>query len=335
MSPELIATLIKLAPTIIVLVELLICLLAGFLQGFRKSSILFLNFVIALAIGIGSFFAVTTILHTADLNQYLVLIGGSFGLDFSEAHSIVDAVGVVLDQYLSDYAFIAQIPEYQQIITAISGVVINLVMGLICLVIIPIIVRFILYIFYLIFNREGRYKKQIIEEGGVYKRQRLLGLLVGLGRGAILATLTISLLSSVYFIAAGGEFEEYEETPTLELLDSLGLDQYGIDASLIYEALKESRSTGVGAIFDVLKVNGESLDYFAFDLLFSSEFDSVKGYGKAQLNLRKELANLVGLVEDVLESNVINISTDGQTSIIINTEAYDEELKGKIRKANH
>ena len=312
MSPELIATLIKLAPTIIVLIELLICLLVGFLQGFRKSSILFLNFVIALAIGIGSFFAVTAILHTADLNEYLVLIGGSFGLDFSEAHSIVDAIGVVLDQYLSDYAFIAQIPEYQQIITAISGVIINLVVGLICLVIIPILVRLILYIFYLIFNREGKYKAKIIAEGGVYKRQRLLGLLVGLGRGAILATLTISLLSSVYFIAAGGEYEEYEETPTLELLDSLGLDQYGIDAGLIYEAIKESRSTGVGAIFNLLKVNGESLDYFAFDLLFSSEFDSVKGYGKAKLNLRKELANFVGLAEDVLESNIISFSSDEQ-----------------------
>ena len=241
MSPELLAMLITYAPTIIVLLEIVACVLVGFLQGFRKSSILFLNFVIALAIGLGSFFVVSHLLYTKDISQVLSLVGGFVNIDFGEAKSISDAIAVVLNQFVlpENLAFITEVAEYQQVITAISGVVINLALGLVCLIIIPIIVRIILYVIYLIFFREGRFKNRTIDEGGVYRRQRLFGLLVGLGRGLVLATLSISLLSSAYFIVAGGDFDSKEEDPDYTLLnyleEMLGLE--GIDTNLIYNPI--------------------------------------------------------------------------------------------------
>ena len=335
MSPELLAMLITYAPTIIVLLEIVACVLVGFLQGFRKSSILFLNFVIALAIGLGSFFVVSHLLYTKDISQVLSLVGGFVNIDFGEAKSISDAIAVVLNQFVlpENLAFITEVAEYQQVITAISGVVINLALGLVCLIIIPIIVRIILYVIYLIFFREGRFKNRTIDEGGVYRRQRLFGLLVGLGRGLVLATLSISLLSSAYFIVAGGDFESKEEDPDYTLLNNLeemlGLE--GIDTNLIYNAINESRTTGVGFIYEMLRLTGDPIDYYAFDLLFSSEFDSTLYYGKNKLNLRKELANILNLVETIIESDAVSIvEKDGSYSYNVDPEKIDDDMQNDV-----
>ena len=335
MSPELLAMLITYAPTIIVLLEIVACVLVGFLQGFRKSSILFLNFVIALAIGLGSFFVVSHLLYTKDISQVLSLVGGFVNIDFGEAKSISDAIAVVLNQFVlpENLAFITEVAEYQQVITAISGVVINLALGLVCLIIIPIIVRIILYVIYLIFFREGRFKNRTIDEGGVYRRQRLFGLLVGLGRGLVLATLSISLLSSAYFIVAGGDFESKEEDPDYTLLNNLeemlGLE--GIDTNSIYNAINESRTTGVGFVYEMLRLTGDPIDYYAFDLLFSSEFDSTLYYGKNKLNLRKELANILNLVETIIESDAVSIvEKDGSYSYNVDPEKIDADMQNDV-----
>lgn len=326
MSSETIALLIKFFPTLLAGLIVILCVLRGFFRGFRKSNILLIHYLLAFAIGAVLYFTISKKIFEMDLNAIFSVLGS----EFSQAHTIHDFIGVILKTNIPQLASLASNYYFQGIVEALGGLAINFVLAILCFFVIPIVLRLIFYLFYLLLYSERKHKKHKKAQGEKYRRHRLLGMVSGLVRGLVCATLTVSFINSFYFITVGGHFNEKgEETTNIQLLEALGKD-YDLDINLLYDALKDSRSTGVGMIFDKIKIQGKPLDYFYADLYSSSNFKTFKKQendevaalstilnstvegqeAMATLCIREELSLLIGLLEGVLETNAIKINGD-------------------------
>ena len=347
MSSETVALLVKFLPTILTAVCIFLCMLRGFLRGFRKSVILLIHYIISLAAGLFVYFEATKIVLSDELNSILA----SISPEFADANSLYDVVGILVNSYLPEFASLIGNEHLQQVVMALVGVGVSLVFGIVCLIIFPWVVRVVLYLLYLLFYREGKVKRHKEAEGDDYHAHRLMGTLVGVVRGFVWSVLLVSLFSSTFYIATGG-ISTNEEVEDLEILDQLeemiGLEGISssigveIDLNAIYEALKQSRSTGVGLLFDAIKINGTPIDLYYADLYLSSTFNTLpQAEGKldevfaylsedeaikselAKISIREELAMIVGLVEQVLESNAITIE---EGTIVISPEILEVEI---------
>ena len=347
MSSETVALLVKFLPTILTAVCIFLCMLRGFLRGFRKSVILLIHYIISLAAGLVVYFTATKIVLSDGLNSILE----SISPEFAEDNSHYDVVGILVNSYLPDFASLIGNEHLQQVVMALVGVGVSLVFGIVCLIIFPWVVRVVLYLLYLLFYREGKVKRHKEAEGDDYHSHRLMGTLVGVVRGLVWSVLLVSIFSSTFYIASGG-ISTNEEVEDLEILDKLEemIDLEGISSSIgveldlnvIYEALKQSRSTGVGVLFDAIKINGTPIDQYYADLYLSSSFNTLpQADGKleevfaylseeeaikselAKISIREELAMIVGLVEQVLESNAITIEDN---TIVISPEILEVEI---------
>ena len=338
MNSETTTMLVKFLPTLLALVLIILSTLRGFLRGFRKSIIFLIHYVISIVIGFVAYFNTSKVIMSA-------MPSGTFsnlGPQFAEAHSIYDVVKIFLETVAPDYAGAASNPYIEQVLMAFIGFGISLVLGIACLIIIPWIVRFLFYILYLLFYREGKYKNDRLAEGDDYNPHRFLGMMVGAIRGVLWSLFVVSFVSSTYFIMSGGIVEaEHTSTKNILILESLS-DTVGYDLNAVYQGLKESRTTGIGKIFDGILVEGKPIDLYYADLFLSSnvqtfekEEDSVEGLNAylssdealkgelAKFYLREELALLVNLLEDIMETNAINIEGD---KVIVDYELLTAEL---------
>ena len=94
-----------------------------------------------------------------------------------------------------------------------------------------------------------------------------------------------------------------------KLLDTLGKDS-GIELNLYYNALKESRYVGVGALYEKIRIKDTPIDYYYNDLFSSSTFNTVEEGVTTNFVLREETALFFNLAESLLETNVITIVND-------------------------
>ena len=333
MSGDTLTTLGKFLPTLLALVIIAYCFIRGLMRGFRKSIILILNYTIGIIVGFLLYKSVRSMLMTSDINWILSKVGNVGGMDFSDAHSFYDAAEVVLKQFMPTLSGAVENPNIQQVIASLAGLAVSLVTGIICLIIVPIIVRFILYLVYLLFLREGKFKRNKIAEGDDYRPHRLLGGVTGLIRGFATAALTVSFVTSLFFIVSGGITKSSEEeVKDIDLLEDLG-DKIGVDLNAIYRGVAQSRSTGIGLIFDNIKIKEKPIDLYYTDLFLGSSFttypkqkDDVKPVNSylsdveqlegelAQLYLREELTLMVNLLIEIYESGAITI-VDGKVKL--------------------
>ena len=347
MNSDTIALLIKFLPTILAAVLIVLCMLRGLMRGFRKSLILLLHYIISIAAGLVIYFNVSSLVFSDELNGIL----GSLSAEFAEANSMYDVIKILLQTYLPSVAGLANNQYIEQVVMAFAGLGISLALGIVCLVLIPWIIRFFLYLLYLLFYREGKIKNHKLAEGDDYKPHRLLGMAVGAVRGLVWSVVTITFITSFYFVLSGGITQAEEGEPeSIDLLTSLS-DDVGLDLNVIYRGLKESRKTGVGLLFDVVKINGKPVDLYYSDLFLSSKFkayprveDEVAGMAAyissdeavqakiAELSIRQELALIVGLLEGILESNAVNI-VDG--NVIFDRDALTSKVKVLIDEYVH
>ena len=336
MSSETIVTVVKFLPTLLALLIIVLCTLRGFLRGFRKSLILLIHYVISIVVGFIMYFSISKFILSDQLNSYFT----SLGADFSNANSIYDLIKILLNTYLPDYAAIAANPYIEQALMAFVGLGVSLVIGIVSLVLTPWIIRLFLYILYLLFYREGKVKRHKLAEGDIYNPHRLLGMAVGALRGVVCATLTVSLISSSFFVLSGGEVKTEASTENILILEGLS-NEIDFDLNAVYNGLKESRATGVGKIFDAILVKGKPIDLYYSDLFLTSNFKSLKNDNSdgtvytsettesivAELCLREEMALVVRLLENILETNAITI-VDG--NVDINYELLDENLDNYV-----
>ena len=329
MSGDTLTTLGKLLPTLLTLLILALCFIRGLMRGFRKSSILLIHYAIGLVVGFILYSPIYKMLMTSDLNWIFSKL--SFLGDFSEAHSFYDVAKILAEKFLPIISGAVENPNIQQVITSIAGIVVSLVTGIVSLIIIPIVVRFILYLGYLLFLREGKHKRHKLAEGEDYRRRRLLGGIVGLIKGSAKTVLLVSFVTSIMFIISGGISKTDEEIEDLDLLEQLS-DEVGVDLNAIYRGVLQSRNTGVGMVFDKIKIKGKPIDLFYSDYFLSSKFTVYKNNNAenqylsdeeilegelAEFYLREELTLFVKLFTEIYQSGVYQV-VDG--NIIIDEE---------------
>lgn len=327
MSGDSLANIISLIPTFLALAIIAINMVIGLLRGFRKSVILSINYVISVVIGIVVFFSAISITYSDQLGGFL----SSLGPDYAAAKSFPDVVRIFLETYLPSYAGVTNNAYLQQFIYAVAGLGVNLVLALICLVIIPLLIRFLLYIVYLIFFREGKFRSNKDDDGDDYKPRRLLGMAVGAARGVASTVLVVSFVTSFYFMLSGG-ITQNEKPEKIELFDNLSTS-LGVDMNAVYQGIKQSRTTGVGLMFDLVKIDDVPIDLYYTDLFTTSTFisprveeEQVSNLSQflsseevlkgeiAKLSLRAEGALLFELMGDILQTNAIKI-VDGEVKV--------------------
>lgn len=336
MSGETLQTLIKFLPTILTLVIILLCMLRGLMRGFRKSLILFIQYLIGLTVGFICYLKVSKMLVTEEIGWLFSMIGG----DFADAKTMYDFFEILIKDTLPKFAEAANHPYIYNIIMSLAGLGVSLVAGILCLVIIPLIVRWILYLIYLIFYREGKRKRHIRAEGDEYRPRRLLGMAVGAARGIICSFLFVSIVTTSFYLVSGGDTEGSDS----DLLKSLE-DTVGVDINAIYNGIIESRTTGVGLIYNKIVIKDQPIDLLYTKLFLKSSFtykeyvpisqsianltDSIPGGEEVQFDLLDELKLLFDLANIVLESNVITVH-DG--AYVVDLELLEEVLTPEIEQ---
>ena len=166
MSSESVALLVKFLPTILTAVCIFLCMLRGFLRGFRKSVILLIHYIISLAAGLFVYFEATKIVLSDELNSILA----SISPEFADANSLYDVVGILVNSYLPEFASLIGNEHLQQVVMTLVGVGVSLVFGIVCLIVFPWVVRVVLYLLYLLFYREGKVKRHKEAEGDDYSQ---------------------------------------------------------------------------------------------------------------------------------------------------------------------
>ena len=339
MTIDLICTLIKFLPTILVLVLIVLSMIRGFMRGFRKSLILFIHYLISFAIGVALFYTILPKVATMNLNFLYGPLGDAIGIDLNSCNTLEEVIKVIVSENFADFSGALENENLKQLVNSFAEGMINFGGGIICLFIIPWVIRIILYFFYLLFYREGKRKKNIRKEGGVYYKKRLLGMSLGIARGLLNSVLFISVFSSMYYISVGGiYYDEPKEDANIAFFDTLDFEN-SADMNKIYAAIKSSRKTGIGLLFENIKVNGEPIDYWLNDALFSSKFTSLDVDKDGEpvekvFNFRKEIAILVGVFEQLLECESIElVMEDGKLiEYRIDYDKFETEIDAALEK---
>lgn len=295
-------------PTIIFLIILIIHMIKGLLNGFRKSVILFVNMIIAFMISIIIFFIIFRNNFNENLVTYLDFI-------FTKINNqqLYQVLGTNTKRELfSDYILDYIILNYSSLISNINISITNLMILLFSLVevilrivmlvvisIIYIILKFLLYIIYLIFFKEGRFKKKIQKQflEGIrtkdYKKRRLLGLLIGTIRGLIVGVIVLSFVGYNFYSFTNGEYSNEE----LNLVDE---ELFGIDINPYVEIINQYGKTGVGHILE--SIGGENGPWYLLiaDSFLTSKYEvEIDGsIVEGSLNYREELGPIIGFIKD-------------------------------------
>lgn len=325
-----IAALIQYLPTLLALLIISICTIRGAIKGFRKSTILFVQYLVSIAIGFIVYFACRDLFYNADYSS----LWSAFGEEFANAKTLYDGLVVLIGKISPQFEGLVNNEYMKEVINGLAGMFVSVGYGILTLIILPLTVRIFLYMIYLIFYREGKYKKRLEKQDKEYKPRRLLGLIPGVLRGFVCATISISLLNSCYFILGGGTSLEKGSEENITLLEQFN-DDLGYDLNVIYQGFKKSRNSGIGKIYEAIKINGVPIDYAYFDLFTSSKINVDNSDDNSispvlallsensnisieTILLREEIALIFKLVEDLLETNAIVIQGE---DVLIDREA--------------
>ena len=338
MSGDSLTNLVSLIPTLLALAIIAINMVIAYRRGFKKSTILLIGYFISLAIGIVIFFQAVSITYSDNLGGIL----SSLGPDFAEANSIIDVAHIGLKMFLPDFAGATNNAYLQQFIYAIAGLGVNLILAVICLVFIPLLARVLMITMATVANR--KYRKGLENNNTNDQKHTILALTIGAVRGFATVIVVVSFVTSAYFVVSGG-ISTKEKTEKIEILDSLG-SSIGVDIDAIYQGIKKSRTTGIGVVFDFIKIQNTPIDLFYTDLFTVSSFTSptikddeispvsqylsneevLKGE-VAKLSLRTEGALLFDLLNDILQTNAIKI-VNGQ--VTVDRAILDTDIKTMV-----
>lgn len=349
MSTSLIAGLIAWLPTILVGIWLLICLVGGAIRGFRKSLILFIHYIISIVIGFVLFYILKEKILTMNFSFVFSKVGNIGNIDISGANTAYDLAELFVKDFANDYSALAQNADIQQVVAAMAGALVSFVLGIICIFIIPWLIRIILYIIYLLFYREGKHRRNMELDGIPYSKHSFFGLLIGVARGLIVGTLWVSLLSAMYFMVSGDTKTSSELKINLnETLEKVGytlpkgLDNF-VDIDAYYKAIVNSRKTGIGLLYDNIRFDfdgdgqKDAIDYFAADWMLSSP--KITSYRKdekgnnitVRFNIRKEIGSLMNLLVEVINSDVVSVKEeDGEKVPYVELKKLDDAFEEKV-----
>lgn len=293
---------IMLIPTILFFAIIVTWTIRGLMKGFRKGIIQFTLMIVALILSI-----IVFVILTANGGKLLYQM---FGPNLDEALGVnmpddfnaifgtnITASEVNLVDSLSTYVFklivdsfdgIENVPiEYYQLANVIGEWGLRLVVFLVCLLVYLVFKILLWLIVYLPFFREGKYKKKCLARGKKYSKHRLLGSLVGAVRGAIIATVSVSVLAtSIYILTAGREAQESKFSDDT-LSDIYDIDNY----------VREFGDSGILKLFNNVNINDVPFYMFFANSILQAKYD----YNGEVVYATEEIMAFTGLAQDMLD----------------------------------
>ena len=300
---------IQWGPTILVALIMFSAFLTGVIRGFRKSTILALNALIAFILVI---IAYVGLVSEPNVDEYVVTYANKvlyqFGLDSVQimlgasdsSNSLREILTEILPTYM-DYGegVSAVIKDNGAYLGALVNSVYHIVFAIISSVIYYVLV-FIFYILYLIFLPERRYKRKkhklyVAGVGSEYKKHHLLGGLVGSLRGVVYSLVFLSFFGTLLFIVTGSDGST--ESEDVKFGDEK-IDEY-YD---IYEAVGEYGNYGIYSLLNSFKDKNNVPYYlFAADLVLSGSYEDRENNVSAEIIYREEFGNYVKFARSTVE----------------------------------
>lgn len=330
-------------PTILFFVIFLWQLIAGLRRGLRKSTILFINMMIAMGVTLIIFFIFFGSKFDENLVKYYNVIANWFNLG-----SLGSVLGTGVEHArLSDYILdliVKNIDSTKYVIsdTASLSATIQLVIVLaesitryvvfFVMSIVYYLMKFLLYIIYLIFFKEKRYKKKIAQNFclGIstkeYKPKHLWGMAVGAFRGLVVGIFIFSFIGGAFHMLTNGE---YSKDDLIEE-DVIVADSFRINS--VIEMVNRYGKTGIGQVLESIgtKKNGPwylliADGIISVDYKVTIDGEEVGG----TLVPRKELGPIMGLVKDsYILFKDYNVDLNRLNDPTYLSEALNSEING-------
>ena len=330
-------------PTILFFVIFLWQLIAGLRRGLRKSTILFINMMIAMGVTLIIFFIFFGSKFDENLVKYYNVIANWFNLE-----SLGSVLGTGVEHArLSDYILdliVKNIDSTKYVIsdTASLSATIQLVIVLaesitryvvfFVMSIVYYLMKFLLYIIYLILFKEKRYKKKIAQNFclGIstkeYKPKHLWGMAVGAFRGLVVGIFIFSFIGGAFHMLTNGE---YSKDDLIEE-DVIVADSFRINS--VIEMVNRYGKTGIGQVLESIgtKKNGPWYLLIA-DGIISVDYEvTIDGEEVGgTLVPRKELGPIMGLVKDsYILFKDYNVDLNRLNDPTYLSEALNSEING-------
>ncbi len=291
--------LITWAPTIVFALFLILNLFDGARRGFSKSVKLFITFVLSVIVAIGFYLLVNDRFDTLiveSINKTLPVVK-SILVNFMDTSSIPSNTTEVLNKIfertygaVSDHAkfseYLEQIlastnyfseasqglslAEATKLLYSLSMLIVHIVLVALCILVF-LLAKAVLYIFYLIFFKEGRRKKRINKKhqaGKIdhpYKKKALLGLVVGLVRGLAVGLFFVSIFGTISVLVPKNSEEEIKDESHLNSNARTYRD--------LYTAVCNWTDQGVTSVLSNIK-NKENVPYYLIisDKILSTQY---------------------------------------------------------------
>ncbi len=336
-------------PTILFSIIVLGSMISGFRRGLRKSTILFINMIIAFAVAAAIFFALTSNASAMDnlLGSTNNILNSAMGKTIQDIIKVPNSETTVMgileyfvkSKFQNELIGIAFSDAQAYISTIVMGVF-SIIAFIIC-IIIYWIMKFLLYVIYLIFFKEGRYKKkkrkayanELSERP--YKRRRLLGTLVGTVRGSIMGIVAMSFIGVFAAIISGGI-----EVKTTNA-DNFGYGEYQEIIDYV-NIIQNVGNEGILKILGQVKDSNDVPYYFLFaDQVLKGRLNDPELGIDQDIYLREELGGYFNLLNQFLNlsdkydfSGVVNSVQTGNQDVIIDalielfeTEGFKDDFK--------
>ena len=296
MNSELINFLISWGPTILFALIITIATLVGLARGYRKSKILAIHAVIAGAVCLLLYFICVRSKIFDELSLALVnLFMGENGLqNLLNVSTECASLKEVLVEFIPTIVNMNEgmklvLLENRAYLLALVDLAYSLVFALFFFIQYLSSV-FILYIVYLIFYSERKYRRRTNKEFALnqrdssYRKRPLGGAIIGFARGLVVGVIFLSYLGGALSLVAGNGDKKTED---------YDFDNQTVDMGYsIYQSIEEYGSTGIYKVLNSFKDSNDSPYYlFAADLIFSGRLnDPENGIENENIAFRKELA---------------------------------------------
>ena len=306
---EIVNLAVQWGPTVLFILIVFGGFLTGVRRGFRKSTILAINALIAFVAVVAAYIY----LVTNPLTDEYVVTYGNMILEKLGQNSIQGLLGATESAKSLTDILTEIIPKSMDLGEGVSTVVkdngvylatlVNSAYHLVFAIILSIVylvLVFIFYLFYLIFLPERRYKKKknklyVKGVGKPYKKRRLLGGLVGSLRSVVGGLVFLSFFGTLLFIVTGNDGST--ESDDVKFGDEQ-IDQY-YD---IYEAVGEYGNYGIYSLLNSIK-DKDNVPYYLYaaDLVLSGSYEDPETNVNASIVYREEFANYVKFARSTVE----------------------------------
>lgn len=288
-------------PTIIFVIVLVLWFIRGLMKGFRKSFVQLILMVVSLALAAIVFVVLTnnrgSVVYNVLGNQIDSMLGVSMPDDFnhifggnmtSENVTLLDSLTTYLFKLVVEHVNgIENVPiEAFDTVRVMAEMVFRLGMFLVAYVS-YFVFKFILWIIYLIFFKEKKYKKKKLSHNQKYHKHRLLGGVVGLVRGFLIGSVSVSVLGILIFLITAGrprQESSFKDTYISGIYDIDGL-------------IREFGDTGILKIFNNITIDDRPFYLFFANAVLQGKSEET---GEVYYTL-DEFTSFSGLAQDLLD----------------------------------